>query len=87
MSKIKKTQISATIDIGVYNWLLRQDGKLSTNINMILKNHMEAADIPRKPVKIPLIELKGDDYDNYMMDHMAKINAELDRMQELEFSS
>jgi len=29
----------------------------------------------------------GDEKDQYMKKHMAKLNAELDRMMELEFSS
>ena len=80
MSKIKKTQISATIDIGVYNWLLRQDGKLSSNINRILKEHITATDAA--PIsKKPLALLMGEEKELYIEDHMARINAELDRME------
>lgn len=81
MSKIKKTQISATIDIGIYNWLLRQDGKLSSNINKILKQHIAVAD--DKPItrRKGISELMGEEKELYIEDHMAKINAELDRME------
>lgn len=77
MSKIKKTQISATIDIGVYNWLLRQDGKLSSNINRILKSHIDSYDELPKLQKT-LIELTPEEKRISFEAHMNRINQELD---------
>jgi hypothetical protein len=75
-----------TIPDWIHNWIKSQPGKKSTVVTEILKQHI-VANAERKPVKIPLVELKGDEYDDYMTRHMAKLNADLDRMQELEFSS
>ena len=49
MTKITKTPISATIDTWIVNWIRQQDGKFSSIVNKILKDHIVArAEEPKK---------------------------------------
>jgi len=76
MGKITKTQISATIDTWVVNWIRSQKTGLSKTINRILKDHIiAAADEPRR--QKTLIELTPSERDRSFEAHMKRIYDEI----------
>jgi len=79
MAKITKTQISATIDTWVYNWILQQKGKLSGTINEILKAHIVAvAEEPKQQRR--LLPMSADEKKEAFEAHMKRLNEHLDEM-------
>ena len=77
MGKTTKTQISATIDTWVYNWILQQDGKLSGTINNILKKHI--VDVAEEPLQQKrLLPMSHNEKQAAFEAHMKRLNDHLD---------
>jgi len=83
MAKKTKTQISATIDTWVYNWVLQQPGKLSTTINEVLKAHIVSVDEEPKKQK-RLFPMNSKERKVAFEAHMKRLNHHLDSMEESE---
>ena len=76
MTKITKTPISATIDTWIVNWLRQQNGKFSSVLNSILKEHIIAkAEEPRR--QKTLLELTHSEREAARVAHMKRLYEEL----------
>ena len=76
MSKVTKTNMAITVDSWIYNWIGEQDGKRSTIVNKILKDHIiAAAEEPRR--QKTLIELTPAERDRRFEAHMRRIYDEI----------
>ena len=76
MTKVTKTNMAVTIDSWIYNWLSEQNGKRSTIVNKILKEHIIAvAEEPKK--QKTLLELTHSEREAAREAHMKRLYAEL----------
>jgi len=83
-----KEAITITIDRHIHQWIKDKGGNKSKVVNTLLTSLWIRATPESFQVKQrQLSDLMGEEKEEYMKKHMAKLNAELDRMMELEFSS
>jgi len=83
-----KEAITITIDRHIHQWIKDKGGNKSKVVNTLLTSlWIRATEPGAETSQRQLSDLMGDEKDQYMKKHMAKLNAELDRMMELEFSS
>lgn len=77
MGKITKTQISATIDTWVVNWIRSQKDSFSKTVNAILKEHIIRFDEEPKSQKT-LIELTPEEKRISFEAHMKRVWKEME---------
>jgi len=83
-----KEAITITIDRHIHQWIKDKGGNKSKVVNTLLTSlWIRATENGSQTSQRQLSDLMGEEKEEYMKKHMAKLNAELDRMMELEFSS
>ena len=81
MGKITKTNMAVTVDCWIYDWIGKQNGKRSTVVNKILKDHIIAVDDEPKKQK-RLLPMDSDERKAAFAAHYERLNAELDAMED-----